>query len=83
MKLLTMDNIQWYHTMLYDVGRCSHESHGEGKRPRTFATLLPIAYTDVTDAVVTAYLPCGHVVMPTPYDGLAPDVLTRLILGMP
>lgn len=82
MKLLTMDNIHWHLARIHNTGRCSHESHGEGKRPRTFATLLPIAYTDVTDAVVTVYLPCGHVVVPTPYDGLAPDVLTRLLLSL-
>lgn len=83
MKLLTMDNIHWHHTVLYDTGLCSHESHTKDARIMTFATLLPIAYTDVTDVVVAVYLPCGHIVTPTPYDGLAPDVLTRLILESP
>lgn len=83
MKLLTMDNIHWHHTVLYDTGRCSHESHGEGERPRTFATIVPVTWSSASDIIVTAYLPCGHIVTPTPYDGLAPDVLTRLILEMP
>ena len=83
MKLLTMDNIHWHHTRVHNNGLCSHESHGEGRRPRTFATIAPATWSDASDSTVIAYLPCGHVVLTTPYDGLAPDVLTRLILESP
>lgn len=82
MKLLTMDNIHWPHIMMYNTGLCSHKSHTKDAPVTTFATIVPVTWSSASDIIVTAYLPCGHVVMPTPYDGLAPDVLTRLILEM-
>lgn len=82
MKLLTMDNIHWHHTMIYNTGRCAHKSHAKDAPVTTFATIIPVTWSNAFDIVVTAYLPCGHIVTPTPYDGLAPDVLTRLLLSL-